>query len=107
MFPPLCLGELPTSRRRRAFRGGGWEGIGGHSIGGDGVKKFREVAYERGLKPKLFYTVNEVAQVTGMLDRDIRAEVNAGRLKAKVPLGKERGLCIKPEWVDSWSEVTE
>ncbi|WP_270243173.1 DNA-binding protein [Collinsella tanakaei] len=68
---------------------------------------FIEVARERGLKPKLFYSINEVAQVTGIQERDIRAEVNAGRLKAKVPLGKERGLCIKPEWVDSWADATD
>lgn len=68
---------------------------------------FDEVARERGLKPKLFYSINEVAQVTGIQERDIRAEVNAGRLKAKVPNGKERGLRIKPEWVDSWADATD
>lgn len=68
---------------------------------------FIEVARERGLKPKLFYTISEVSQVTGVLERDIRAEVSAGRLRAKVPIGKERGLCIKPEWVDSWADATD
>jgi len=68
---------------------------------------FIEVARERGLKPKLFYSINEVAQVTGIQERDIRAEVNAGRLKAKVSNGKERGLRIKPEWVDSWADATD
>lgn len=72
-----------------------------------GYMTFIEVARERGLKPKLFYSINEVAQVTGIQERDIRAEVNAGRLKAKVPNGKERGLCIKPEWVDSWADAAD
>lgn len=68
---------------------------------------FDEIARERGMEPKLFYSVSEVSEVTGVMERDIRAEVTAGRLRAKVPNGKQRGLCIKPEWVDSWADDTD
>lgn len=66
---------------------------------------FDEAAQAVGLPQKLFYTVPEVAQVTGWSYSAILNEVKEGRLKAKRPEGARRGYKVRGEWVDEWSEA--
>lgn len=65
---------------------------------------FAEMARDAGLERKAFYSISEVARALGMTPGTIRTEINAGRLKRFLPGNRQRGIAIRPGWVDAWLE---
>lgn len=63
---------------------------------------FALMAQEVGLPKKGMYTVREVAEASGVSYRTLCEEASANRLRTFVPLGRERGRLVKPEWFDEW-----
>ena len=60
------------------------------------------MAVECGLEPKLTYSAAQTAFYTGIPYDLICDEARAGRLRAKVRRGSEKGYRIRPEDVDEW-----
>ena len=49
-------------------------------------------------------TLAEVAKATGIARSTLDDERRAGRLRAFLPPGKQRGLLVRCEWFDEWFE---
>lgn len=64
----------------------------------------RGMAEEAGLPCKPLYTVPEVSKATGISAYVLWREIRAGRLKARMPVGRKRGVLIAREWFDEWME---
>lgn len=65
---------------------------------------FAATAKELGIRPKLLYSMQEVAQITGVAYNTLRDECDAGRLEYHLPEGRRNGRLFRPEWVDEWIE---
>ncbi len=64
----------------------------------------RSMAVAAGLPDKPLYTLAEVAKATGIARSTLDDERRAGRLRAFLPPGKQRGLLVRCEWFDEWFE---
>lgn len=62
----------------------------------------KEWAAEAGLPRKPLYSVPEVAKATGVPSSTLYGEIRAGRLKARLPVGRRRGTLVACEWFDEW-----
>lgn len=65
---------------------------------------FTTTAKELGIKPKLLYSMQEVAEITGVAYNTLRDECDAGRLRYHLPEGRRNGRLFRPEWIDQWIE---
>lgn len=65
---------------------------------------FRQIADALGMQPKLLYSLQETAKVTGVPYETILEECRTGRLRCYLPPGRKQGRAIRPEWVDEWIE---
>ena len=62
------------------------------------------MAVEAGLDPKLTYTVGQTAIYSGIDRQALYREIDAGRLRAVVPAGCERGMRVSVDDFDRWME---
>lgn len=65
---------------------------------------FADMAAQLGLRPRLLYSIRNVADVLGVDVSTINDEITAGRMKYHLPPGRIKGKLIRPEWVDEWLE---
>ena len=65
---------------------------------------FRQIADALGMQPKLLYSLQETAKVTGVPYETILEECQTGRLRCYLPPGRKQGRIVRPEWVDAWIE---
>lgn len=63
-----------------------------------------EAAVSAGLPERMTYSVSETAAYTGIPYETLLEEIKDGALRAFVRLGRTKGYCIRPEWVDEWLE---
>lgn len=63
---------------------------------------FAEFAGHSGVGSKMFYTTKEVAQVLGISQNTVLAEIAAGRMRYHLPAGRKSGMLVRAEWVDEW-----
>lgn len=68
------------------------------------AETFRQIADRLEMKPKLMYSIREVALVSGVPYDTLLDECKAGRLKSYLPPGHKQRRVIRPEWVDEWIE---
>lgn len=68
-------------------------------------RSFTEFFRSMGQTPKMFYSTREVAGFLGISQAAVIDEINEGRLKYHLPVGRKRGRLIKPEWVDERIEA--
>lgn len=61
-------------------------------------------AIAAGFPPRVAYSVNDMAKITGVDVQTIYAERKAGRLRAIIPLGSEKGFRVPVEEMDRWLE---
>ena len=61
-------------------------------------------AVEAGLPPARAYTVAETARYSGIDERTLRNEHEAGRLRFVMPNGTARGYRISVDEIDRWLE---
>lgn len=52
--------------------------------------------------PPRLYTVVEVSKLYGVPISTLYDEMDAGRLKYMLPLGRSRGRRLRLEWVEEW-----
>lgn len=62
-------------------------------------------AVESGLPPQMAYTVKQTADYTGVDYQQLRKEIQAGRLRAKLPTGNLKGARIEVDEVDRWLDA--
>lgn len=65
---------------------------------------FRKMAADAGYPDKRFYTLAEVAAITGIPRSAVDRARRELRLAAELPQGCKRGYLTAPEWVDTWLE---
>ena len=63
---------------------------------------FSKMAERNGVGAKAFYSVHEVAAVTGWSVSTIDRACRDGYLRSILPAGVRQGKRIAPEWVDTW-----
>ena len=75
----------------------------------EGIEKTKEViamlkqwAVDAGLPAKPLYKVTEISKATGIAVSTLYGEIGAGRLKARLPVGRKRGMLVACEWFDEW-----
>lgn len=61
-------------------------------------------AVESGLKPQMAYTVADTARYSGIDDKTLYRERDAGRLRMVIPRGSEKGYRITVDEMDRWME---
>lgn len=59
-------------------------------------------AVEAGFQPCMAYSLRTTAVYTGVPESVLRDEVEAGRLYAVMPEGRERGVMVPVDAVDEW-----
>jgi excisionase family DNA binding protein len=64
-------------------------------------------AVEAGLPPARAYTVSETARYSGIDERTLRNEHEAGRLRFVMPDGATRGYRISVDEMDRWMEASQ
>lgn len=64
-------------------------------------------AVEAGLPPARAYTVAETARYSGIDERTLRNEHEAGRLRFVMPNGTARGYRISVDEIDRWMEENQ
>lgn len=64
-------------------------------------------AMEAGLPPARAYTVAETARYSGIAEKTLRTEHEAGRLKFVIPNGHVRGCYISVDEMDRWMEASQ
>lgn len=75
---------------------------------GEGARKMasglRRMAVEAGLPDKPYYSITEVAKASGIPRTTLDDARRAGRRRSMIPVGCERGLLIRCDWFDDWTE---
>lgn len=56
----------------------------------------KQWAVDAGLPAKPLY------KVTGIAVSTLYGEISEGRLKARLPVGRKRGMLVACEWFDEW-----
>lgn len=62
----------------------------------------KQWAVDAGLPAKSLYKVTEISKATGIAVSTLYGEIDAGRLKARLPVGRKRGMLVACEWFDEW-----
>lgn len=62
---------------------------------------FADVALAQGLPVKMYYSISEASQVTGVSRDALYRAARAGELRTS---GRGRKTVAKPEWIDEWTE---
>ena len=66
---------------------------------------FAELAVAKGFGRKAYYSVSQVAEITGWSISAINRACATGKLKSVLPNGISQGKRIASEWVDEWLGV--
>ncbi len=66
------------------------------------TSQFARDAMRVGIAAKAFYSVSEIARITGWSVSTINRAIAKGDLRAALPGGVDQGKRCKPEWVDQW-----
>lgn len=62
----------------------------------------KQWAVDAGLPAKPLYKVTEISKATGIAVSTLYGEISEGRLKARLPVGRKRGMLVACEWFDEW-----
>lgn len=90
----LCSVLKPhLENRREGNEGSEWKEV---------IAMLKQWAVDAGLPAKPLYKVTEIAKATGIAVSTLYGEIDAGRLKARLPVGRKRGMLVACEWFDEW-----
>ena len=66
------------------------------------IAMLKQWAVDAGLPTKPLYKVTEISKATGIAVSTLYGEISEGRLKARLPVGRKRGMLVACEWFDEW-----
>ena len=68
----------------------------------EAIATLKQWAVGAGLPAKPLYKVTEISKATGIAVSTLYGEISEGRLKARLPVGRKRGMLVACEWFDEW-----
>ena len=97
MAAPSRAPSAPASEHLENRREGNEE-IEGKEV----IAMLKQWAVDAGLPAKPLYKVTEISKATGIAVSTLYGEISEGRLKARLPVGRKRGMLVACEWFDEW-----